>query len=74
MKMPQAWNAVTAKTATKVTAKIDMGAATVGKGLCPECRTPMETVTVKGQKMWTCAADRITLPMPNEDQHENPVP
>lgn len=49
----------------KVTARIDMSADIAGKGLCPECKKPMEVVTAGTSKVWACAADRISIPVPN---------
>lgn len=64
-KFPSAWN-LTAKTKpTQVEARIDMSADVAGLGKCPECKRPMEIVTAAGSRMWACAADRITIPVPN---------
>ena len=67
MKYPSAWNAKQEQpvTAKKVEARIDMSAEVAGAGKCPECKQPMQIVNVAGSAMWTCAADRITLPLPD---------
>ena len=52
-------------TTSKVMARIDMSADVAGKGLCPECKKPMDVVTSGTSKMWACAADRISFPVPN---------
>jgi len=49
----------------KVTARVNMSAEVAGAGLCPECRTPMKVTSTASGKMWTCATDRIAIPMPN---------
>lgn len=67
MKMPQGWN-VEASAATKVEAKIDMSADVVGKGLCPECRQPMQRAYVDGTPVWSCVRDRVALPVENGDK------
>lgn len=73
MKYPSAWNdqskpkEVTAAP-KKVEARIDMSAEVAGAGKCPECKRPMRIVSVSNTPMWTCDADRITLPLP--DGHE----
>lgn len=54
-----------AKAATPVTARIDMSAEVAGRGMCPECKKPMTVVVSGTSKMWACAADRISLPVPN---------
>lgn len=70
MKLPQDWIAagtpVTATASAKVTARINMSADVVGRGLCPECRKPMQVVTAGAHKVWACTADRVALPLPNE--------
>jgi len=50
---------------------LTMSAEVVGRGNCPECRQPMQVVTVAGTKMWACAADRITIPMPNDNETQS---
>ena len=65
-KFPQAW--VKASTGKKVESRIDMSAEVVGSGNCPECKKPMQEVSINGTKMWACASDRITIPLPNEGQ------
>jgi hypothetical protein len=52
----------------KVEARINMSAEIAGKGLCPECNNPMKIVGTASGKMWTCAADRIALPLPDGHQ------
>lgn len=74
MKFPSAWSttpfAVTAKAEPKkVESKINMSDEVAGQGKCPECKRPMEVVYAGGTPMWACAADRITIPLPNG--HEN---
>ncbi len=64
MKYPAAWTP-TVVTAKKIESRIDMSADVAGKGKCPECRQPMEVVSVSGSPMWTCQKDRITLPVPD---------
>ena len=64
MKLPNAW----AAGPQKIEARIDMSADVAGKGKCPECRQPMEIVSVSGSRMWACAKDRIVLPLPNDHQ------
>jgi hypothetical protein len=67
-KLPRAWLvAGSEKTETKVSARVDMSADVAGKGLCPECRNPMEVVMAGGNKVWACVADRISLPMPDDE-------
>lgn len=70
-KLPQAWIMAGLKGKEKVEARIDMSADVVGRGNCPECRQPMQVVTVAGTKMWACAADRITIPMPNDNETQS---
>jgi hypothetical protein len=53
------------KSATEVSARIDMSAEVVGKGLCPECKQPMIKATAGANPVWTCVKDRITLPIEN---------
>lgn len=63
--IPKAWiHAGTAK--KEVTSRIDMSAEVAGRGLCPECKKPMTVAMVGASKMWACAADRITLPLPDD--------
>ena len=75
-KMPRAWITASQKgealsdksqsaDSTKVTARIDMSAEVAGRGLCPECKTPMKIAHAGISRAWICAADRITLPLPN---------
>jgi hypothetical protein len=69
-KLPDAWlnaglpnKSVTAKAnKTNVVARIDMGIDVAGKGLCPECRKPMEASVANGHSGLVCHADRIFLP------------
>ena len=49
-----------------IEARIDMSAEVAGKGLCPECKKPMQIVMAGDSKVWACLADRITLPVPDE--------
>jgi ribosomal protein L37AE/L43A len=71
MKYPSAWSSNTQTTEQQVTAtkkieaRIDMSAEVAGVGKCPECKKPMRIVTAAGSQMWTCEADRITLPLPD---------
>lgn len=71
-KFPKAWVAANAAVernkATEVSARIDMSADVAGKGKCPECRKDMEIVMSGTQKVWSCAHDRITLPLPDGHQ------
>ena len=69
-KFPSSWitanvSKVPAEKPTEVKARIDMSAEIAGAGKCPECKKDMEVVTAGGRKVWACAADRITLPVPN---------
>lgn len=74
-RFPKAWasaNAslaavIAAKSPTKVESRIDMGEDIVGQGKCPECKKTMTVASMGAQKVWVCAADRITLPMPNQN-------
>lgn len=81
MKTPAAWNeSPKAKvasivvsdtvlgTGTKIKARIDMGPEVAGKGLCPECKTPMVRGEVGGNPGLICVKDRIALPLPDESQ------
>jgi len=84
-KMPRAWIVASNKpssqptaesTETKqVVARIDMSEEVAGRGLCPECKTPMKIARAGISRAWICAADRITLPLPNgykeNDQQES---
>lgn len=75
MKFPAAWtnsgNKINASAEpAELTARIDMSADVAGKGNCPECKRPMEVVTVAGTQMWACANDRITFPVANQDGKE----
>ena len=54
-----------AKPETKIEARIDMSAEVAGIGKCPECRQPMQVVTSGASRMWACANDRITIPLPD---------
>lgn len=49
-------------------ARIDMGPEVAGKGLCPECKTPMVRGEVGGNPGLICVKDRIALPLPDESQ------
>lgn len=73
MKMPQAWvgakvvkSEAAIEVPTQVKARVDMSPEVAGKGLCPECRKPMTIVQAGPSKSWICAADRISLPIPNQ--------
>ncbi len=48
-----------------VSARVDMSAEVVGRGLCPECKKPMAVVMAGEAKVWACAADRISIPVPD---------
>ena len=48
-----------------VNAALDMSADVAGKGMCPECKNPMQILTAGNAKVWACAHDRITLPLPD---------
>lgn len=64
-KLPRAW--IEANTTKKeVSARVDMSADVAGKGLCPECKTPMEVVMAGTNKVWACVAHRISLPIPDD--------
>jgi hypothetical protein len=65
MKLPQAWITAGVKKPAEVTARIDMSADVAGQGNCPECKKPMTVVASGPSKMWVCAHDRISLPMPD---------
>jgi hypothetical protein len=74
LKVPQAWigaklvspiEEVTSDQATEVKARVDMSENVAGKGLCPECRQPMQIAQCGPSASWVCAADRISLPIPN---------
>lgn len=79
MKMPSAWiNAgkpqqTKATAATKVEARIDMGEDVAGKGLCPDCKRPMQVMTAGPIETNTCMECRISLPLP-DDLPEREVP
>lgn len=66
-KFPKSWIAANAaiERSKPVTARIDMSAEVAGMGNCPECKKPMEIVASGGTKVWACAHDRITLPLPD---------
>jgi hypothetical protein len=63
-KLPSAWIAASVP---KVTAKLDMSENVAGKGLCPECKAPMQTVYMGDDLVLACAKDRIVLPMANKN-------
>ena len=67
MKLPQAWITAGSKAESKIEARVDMSADVAGKGKCPVCHVPMDDVMVSGTRMWACSADRITIPIPNQD-------
>ena len=48
---------------SKVTAKIDMSADVLGKGLCPDCRRPMARAFAADHEVYVCDSDRIALPV-----------
>ncbi len=66
-KFPKAWVAANAAVERKqeVNARINMSAEVAGQGKCPECQKDMEIVTSGTAKVWSCAHDRITLPLPD---------
>lgn len=70
MKVPSAWSKpMLAKVdKQKIESRIDMSADVAGKGLCPECKKPMESVFVNNSRMLACAACRITLPAPHVEK------
>ncbi len=82
MKLPSAWvaasfgaPAVEPKTDKKeVTARIDMSAEVVGRGLCPECKHPMIRTIADGVPVMACVADRISLPIENTDAQDQGNP
>lgn len=65
MRMPQGWVSPAEKkvTATKVEARIDMGAEVAGAGLCPDCRKPMQPITAGPVETLTCMPCRISIPV-----------
>jgi hypothetical protein len=67
MKIPQAWNQITAKTAAspkEVNAnRINMSEEVAGAGKCPDCQKPMEVLTAGAFETMTCMACRISLPI-----------
>lgn len=63
----------TAPTGTRVEASLDMSAETIGEGLCPECKKPMEKVMLNGNEVYVCMADRITLPIKDEENPSEPA-
>ncbi len=75
LKVPQAWigaklvspieDAPTEDQPVEVKARVDMSENVAGKGLCPECRQPMQIAQCGPSASWVCAADRISLPIPN---------
>lgn len=54
----------------KVQARIDMSAEVAGRGLCPECKKPMQKVFAGGSPVWACSEDRITLPIPDDKKED----
>jgi hypothetical protein len=68
MKVPAAWLTAGVKKETKVESKIDMSADVAGMGKCPECKQQMEIVSSNGSKVWACAHDRISIPVPDGHQ------
>lgn len=55
---------LTASTAVEVTASLDMSAEVAGEGLCPDCKTPMETASLDGESdVLVCMPCRIALPI-----------
>lgn len=68
MKMPRQWLA--AASSKKVEGRINMGADTLGAGLCPACKTKMEgpayCASIPMQMCWDC---RVAMPYPDQ-QHE----
>ena len=64
VKVPKAWISASTK---KVVARVDMSADVAGQGKCPECKKPMELVEGSMGKLWACAHDRISLPVPDEN-------
>ena len=73
MIFPKGWlekkPCIVAKTKRKtLTARIDMSEEVAGKGLCPECREPMQRVLISGNlPVLCCMDDRIVLPMKREE-------
>lgn len=78
-KLPDAWlnaglptsktSLINAKSTTSVTARIDMSTDVAGKGLCPECRKPMEASIANGHAGLVCHADRIFLPAVDSEEY-----
>ena len=62
--------AASASKPLSVEASLDMGADTVAQGLCPECKKPMEIVTINGEEVYVCMSDRITLPIKDDPAGE----
>ena len=52
---------------SEVNARINMSADVAGAGLCPECRKPMEKAFASGIPVYRCTADRIALPVPDQE-------
>lgn len=79
-KLPDAWtqaspNKVVAQAASKVEAKtelsarVDMSDDVAGRGLCPECRKPMEASMANGHHGLVCHADRIFIPAADTSEY-----
>lgn len=69
--IPREWQKKTSKKgifASKIEARIDMSERVAGKGLCPECKQPMNEVIVNGMTCLCCMQDRIVLPKRNEKE------
>jgi hypothetical protein len=72
LKMPEVWTASKKPViaSTKVTARIDMSAEVAGKGLCPDCREPMEDSHTSGIPVIACHPCRIVLPKPDTEEYK----
>ncbi len=82
-KVPQAWlqagvKPSETKSATKVSARVDMSAEVAGQGLCPDCRRPMEDGIANEHEVHVCHDCRIAIPKVDTvdasvDQQLNPA-
>lgn len=76
MKLPREWTQTQvhksvrkplSASGKKVTARIDMSEEVAGKGLCPECKEPMQPVLANGVDCLCCMNCRIVLPQKNSN-------
>ena len=52
---------------SKIESRVDMSAEVAGRGLCPECKVPMQKIMAGSSMMWVCNSDRITIPLPDNE-------